>query len=92
MIIRSSGLAIVTHGRLSHKIKSRLSHTCEPLSNLIFACLGLITIFQVNCIVFDKTGTLTLGKPLVVNTKLLKNMVLGEFYELIAATEVWLLL
>lgn len=37
---------------------------------------------------FDKTGTLTVGKPVVVNTKLLKNMVLKEFYELVAATEV----
>lgn len=41
-----------------------------------------------NCIVFDKTGTLTVGKPVVVNTRLLKNMVLREFYELVAATEV----
>ena len=37
---------------------------------------------------FDKTGTLTVGKPVVVNTKLFKNMVLRDFYELIAATEV----
>ena len=37
---------------------------------------------------FDKTGTLTVGKPVVVNTRLLKNMVLQEFYELVAATEV----
>ncbi|KAG2299164.1 hypothetical protein Bca4012_010729 [Brassica carinata] len=43
---------------------------------------------MVNCIVFDKTGTLTMGKPVVVKTKLLKNMTLGEFYELVAATEV----
>ncbi|XP_010533660.1 PREDICTED: probable copper-transporting ATPase HMA5 [Tarenaya hassleriana] len=43
---------------------------------------------KVNCIVFDKTGTLTMGKPVVVTTKLLKNMVLREFYELVAATEV----
>ena len=43
-----------------------------------------------NCIVFDKTGTLTVGKPVVVNTKLLKNMALQEFYELVAATEVGL--
>ncbi|XP_058200778.1 probable copper-transporting ATPase HMA5 isoform X2 [Rhododendron vialii] len=42
----------------------------------------------VNCIVFDKTGTLTTGKPVVVNTRLLKNMVLREFYELVAAAEV----
>lgn len=41
-----------------------------------------------DCIVFDKTGTLTVGKPVVVNTKLLKNMVLQEFYELVAAAEV----
>ena len=47
-------------------------------------------ILQVNCIVFDKTGTLTIGKPVVVNTRLLKNMVLQEFYELVAATEVGL--
>ncbi|XP_061373774.1 probable copper-transporting ATPase HMA5 [Gastrolobium bilobum] len=43
---------------------------------------------KVNCIVFDKTGTLTIGKPVVVNTKLLTNMVLREFYELVAAVEV----
>ncbi|XP_022978081.1 probable copper-transporting ATPase HMA5 [Cucurbita maxima] len=43
---------------------------------------------KVNCIVFDKTGTLTVGKPVVVNTKLLKNMALKDFYELVAATEV----
>ncbi|KAF8113171.1 hypothetical protein N665_0055s0035, partial [Sinapis alba] len=43
---------------------------------------------MVNCIVFDKTGTLTMGKPVVVKTKLLKNMRMGEFYELVAATEV----
>jgi len=42
----------------------------------------------VNCVVFDKTGTLTIGKPVVVNTKLLTNMVLREFYELVAAAEV----
>ncbi|KAJ7010676.1 copper-transporting ATPase HMA5 [Populus alba x Populus x berolinensis] len=43
---------------------------------------------KVNCFVFDKTGTLTMGKPVVVNTRLLKNMVLRDFYELIAAAEV----
>ncbi|KAF7849654.1 hypothetical protein BT93_L0425 [Corymbia citriodora subsp. variegata] len=43
---------------------------------------------KVNCIVFDKTGTLTVGKPMVVNTKLLKNVVPRDFYELVAATEV----
>ncbi|KAE9451854.1 hypothetical protein C3L33_16245, partial [Rhododendron williamsianum] len=42
----------------------------------------------VNCIVFDKTGTLTTGKPVVVNTRLIKTMVLREFYELVAAAEV----
>lgn len=41
-----------------------------------------------NCIVFDKTGTLTIGKPLVVNTRLFKNMVLKELFELVAAAEV----
>lgn len=43
---------------------------------------------EVDCIVFDKTGTLTIGKPMVVNTRLFKNMVPQEFYELIAAAEV----
>jgi Cu+-exporting ATPase len=42
----------------------------------------------VDCIVFDKTGTLTIGKPIVVNTRLLKNMVLREFYDYVAAAEV----
>ncbi|XP_023518749.1 probable copper-transporting ATPase HMA5 isoform X1 [Cucurbita pepo subsp. pepo] len=49
---------------------------------------ALESAHKVNCIVFDKTGTLTVGKPVVVKTKLLKNMVLKEFYELVAATEV----
>ncbi|KAJ1272212.1 hypothetical protein BS78_06G185500 [Paspalum vaginatum] len=42
---------------------------------------------KVDCIVFDKTGTLTVGKPVVVNTRLLKNMVLREFYDFVAAAE-----
>ncbi|XP_007040200.2 PREDICTED: probable copper-transporting ATPase HMA5 [Theobroma cacao] len=49
---------------------------------------ALESAHKVNCIVFDKTGTLTVGKPVLVNTRLLKNMVLREFYELLAATEV----
>ncbi|KAF8380259.1 hypothetical protein HHK36_027743 [Tetracentron sinense] len=49
---------------------------------------ALESAHKVNCIVFDKTGTLTIGKPIVVNTRLLKNMVLRNFYELVAATEV----
>ncbi|XP_048320300.2 probable copper-transporting ATPase HMA5 [Ziziphus jujuba] len=49
---------------------------------------ALESAHKVNCIVFDKTGTLTVGKPVVVNTRLLQNMVLAEFYELVAATEV----
>ncbi|TXG50489.1 hypothetical protein EZV62_023013 [Acer yangbiense] len=48
---------------------------------------ALESAHKVNCIVFDKTGTLTVGKPVVVNTKLLKNMVLRDFYELVAAAE-----
>ncbi|RWV81942.1 hypothetical protein GW17_00056595, partial [Ensete ventricosum] len=42
----------------------------------------------VNCIVFDKTGTLTTGNPVVISTRLLKNMVLRDFYEYVAAAEV----
>ncbi|KAI8569487.1 hypothetical protein RHMOL_Rhmol02G0282800 [Rhododendron molle] len=49
---------------------------------------ALESAHKVNCIVFDKTGTLTTGKPVVVNTRLLKNMLLREFYELVAAAEV----
>ncbi|KAF6155575.1 hypothetical protein GIB67_004569 [Kingdonia uniflora] len=49
---------------------------------------ALESAHKVNCIVFDKTGTLTIGKPLVVDTKLFHNMVLHDFYELVAATEV----
>lgn len=40
---------------------------------------------------FDKTGTLTVGKPVVVSTRLLKNMVLRDFYDIVAATEVCVL-
>ncbi|KAH7841138.1 hypothetical protein Vadar_026078 [Vaccinium darrowii] len=49
---------------------------------------ALESAHKVNCIVFDKTGTLTMGKPVVVNTRLFKTMVLSEFYELVAAAEV----
>ncbi|CAL5360054.1 unnamed protein product [Camellia sinensis] len=49
---------------------------------------ALESAHKVNCIVFDKTGTLTIGKPVVVNTRLLKTMVLREFYELVAAAEI----
>nr|CAB3485373.1 unnamed protein product [Digitaria exilis] len=48
---------------------------------------ALESAHKVDCIVFDKTGTLTIGKPVVVNTRLLKNMVLREFYDYVAATE-----
>lgn len=37
---------------------------------------------------FDKTGTLTIGKPVVVNVKLMDTIVLEELLELTAATEV----
>jgi Cu+-exporting ATPase len=43
---------------------------------------------KVKMVVFDKTGTLTIGKPVVVNTNLYKNMVLQVFYEMVAAAEV----
>ena len=53
---------------------------------------GLHTLFvcilQVDCIDFDNTGTLTIGKPIVVSTRLLENMVLREFYDYVAAAEV----
>lgn len=49
---------------------------------------ALETAHKVNCIVFDKTGTLTLGKPIVVSTKLFKDMPVHEFYYYVAAAEV----
>ncbi|KAJ3680512.1 hypothetical protein LUZ60_016790 [Juncus effusus] len=49
---------------------------------------ALESAHKVNCIVFDKTGTLTSGKPVVVRTKLVKNMPLPEFYEIVAAAEI----
>ncbi|XP_019155814.1 PREDICTED: probable copper-transporting ATPase HMA5 [Ipomoea nil] len=50
---------------------------------------ALETAHKVNCVVFDKTGTLTVGKPVVVNTRLLKTAIrLQVFNELVAATEV----
>ncbi|CAO2827227.1 unnamed protein product [Amaranthus hypochondriacus] len=49
---------------------------------------ALESAHKVNCIVFDKTGTLTEGKPVVVSTRLLRQMVLREFYELVAAAEI----
>ncbi|KAL2925736.1 putative copper-transporting ATPase HMA5 [Bienertia sinuspersici] len=48
---------------------------------------ALETAHKVNCIVFDKTGTLTEGKPVVVSTRLLKQILLQEFYEMVAAVE-----
>ncbi|URD98211.1 copper-transporting ATPase [Musa troglodytarum] len=49
---------------------------------------ALESAHKVNCVVFDKTGTLTAGKPVVVSTRLLKNMVLRDFYDYVAAAEV----
>ncbi|KAH9327311.1 hypothetical protein KI387_007489 [Taxus chinensis] len=48
---------------------------------------ALESAHKVNCIVFDKTGTLTVGKPVVVNTHLLKTMLLRDFYMVVAAAE-----
>ncbi|PKU73672.1 copper-transporting ATPase HMA5-like [Dendrobium catenatum] len=48
---------------------------------------ALESAHKVNCIVFDKTGTLTTGKPVVISTRLLKNMTLRDFYEYVAAAE-----
>lgn len=55
---------------------------------MILLVTSFCLLWQVNCIVFDKTGTLTVGKPVVVNTKLFKNLVLKELVELVAAAEV----
>ncbi|KAH9327310.1 hypothetical protein KI387_007488, partial [Taxus chinensis] len=48
---------------------------------------ALESAHKVNCVVFDKTGTLTVGKPVVVNTHLLKTMLLRDFYMVVAAAE-----
>ncbi|KAH7284245.1 hypothetical protein KP509_34G045000 [Ceratopteris richardii] len=42
---------------------------------------------KIHQMIFDKTGTLTMGKPVVVNTKLFKHMVLQNFCEIVAAAE-----
>jgi hypothetical protein len=39
-------------------------------------------------VIFDKTGTLTIGKPVVVGTKLFRDVRLHVFYNTIAAAEV----
>nr|XP_010910430.2 copper-transporting ATPase HMA5 [Elaeis guineensis] len=49
---------------------------------------ALESAHKVDCVVFDKTGTLTTGKPVVVSTRLLKHMLLRDFYEYVAAAEV----
>ncbi|XP_073112548.1 copper-transporting ATPase HMA5 [Elaeis guineensis] len=49
---------------------------------------ALESAHKVDCVVFDKTGTLTTGKPVVVSTRLLKHMLLRDFYECVAAAEV----
>ncbi|KAG8374926.1 hypothetical protein BUALT_Bualt10G0046400 [Buddleja alternifolia] len=49
---------------------------------------ALESAHKVNCIVFDKTGTLTIGKPVVVNSRLLKDISLQELTSLVAAAEV----
>ncbi|KAK6137447.1 hypothetical protein DH2020_028804 [Rehmannia glutinosa] len=49
---------------------------------------ALESTHKVNCIVFDKTGTLTIGKPVVVDCRLLKDMSVQEFSSLVVAAEV----
>ncbi|KAL0393528.1 UNVERIFIED_CONTAM: putative copper-transporting ATPase HMA5 [Sesamum latifolium] len=49
---------------------------------------ALESTHKVNCIVFDKTGTLTMGQPVVVSSRLLKDISLQEFNSLVAAAEV----
>ncbi|KAG1355064.1 Copper-transporting ATPase HMA5 [Cocos nucifera] len=49
---------------------------------------ALESAHKVDCVVFDKTGTLTTGKPVVVSTRLLKHMLLLDFYEYVSAAEV----
>lgn len=48
---------------------------------------ALESAHMIDYIVFDKTGTLTVGKPLVVGTKLFRNMVLQDLYDIVAAAE-----
>ncbi|KAL4326365.1 hypothetical protein GQ457_11G023690 [Hibiscus cannabinus] len=59
----------------------------ESIKRITRVCGRFCFLLQVNYIIFDKTETLTIGEPLVVNTRLLRNMVLHEFYELVATTE-----
>ncbi|KAI5067389.1 hypothetical protein GOP47_0017917 [Adiantum capillus-veneris] len=48
---------------------------------------ALESAHKVHRMIFDKTGTLTIGKPVVVDAKLFKHMVLQSFYEIVAAAE-----
>lgn len=48
---------------------------------------ALESAHKVHCMIFDKTGTLTIGKPVVVDAKLFKHMVLQSFCEIVAAAE-----
>ena len=53
-----------------------------------YLCLRFYCCSQVKVVIFDKTGTLTIGKPIVVGTKLFKDIRLHDFYDKIAAVEV----
>ncbi|KAJ7299799.1 hypothetical protein O6H91_Y148800 [Diphasiastrum complanatum] len=50
---------------------------------------ALESAHKVTCVIFDKTGTLTVGEPVVISTKLLKNMPLQKFFNTIAAAEIY---
>ena len=48
----------------------------------------MIFPLKVKCVVFDKTITLTIGKPVVIGTKLWKNIPTIAFYDKVSSVEV----
>ncbi|GER29340.1 cytochrome P450 [Striga asiatica] len=80
--------------RTKNKNKQHIEHAININDESVIVELVVTGCLRVLAVVEETddlhlTRTLTVGKPVVVNTRLLKNMVLKDFFEIVAAAEVF---